>query len=185
MSYYDTLLSGYLSKGQGGGTVDTEMSDTSTNPVQNKVIKKVDGKFEPQFEPLSIAITFNNDTSEYSANKRYEAFRQEWVDAIINSGLYGDSGEILTSDISKLNYPCTVTFIETEGGEPYETGTFDGAIIESSSQNSNDGRALFIAIGFHSRALQDNNSGSYYMCIFAEGYLFYQQQADDVIEYGA
>lgn len=31
----------------GGGTVDTAMSDSSTNPVQNKVIKNyVDGKFE-------------------------------------------------------------------------------------------------------------------------------------------
>lgn len=42
MSFYDVLLAQDLN-GNGGGstvTVDTQMSDTSTNPVQNKVIKE-------------------------------------------------------------------------------------------------------------------------------------------------
>lgn len=147
MDFYDILLAKSLG-GEGGGA---------------------------NLEPLSITITCNDDTSEYSANKSYQNFRQEWVDATRDSNLE------YTTDISKLIYPCTVTVIFTEGGEPYANDTYDGAIINSSSQNSNDQRALFIATSLYAMAVKDNND-EYYMRINPSGVLFYQHQADDVIE---
>lgn len=148
-------------------------------------VKDIPANLESQFtlgegggvnlEPLSITITYNDDTGEYSANKSYQNFKQEWVDALDNLNFE------YNTDISKLNYPCTVTVIETFNGEPYSNNTYDGAIISSGSQNSNDGSALFIATYFGTTALKNNND-EYYMCIYTHGMLFYQHQADDVIE---
>lgn len=93
--------------GGGGGTVDTEMSDTSTNAVQNKVIKAyVDGKTpleempEPSAELNGKIVQYVGETDVYTQGYFYKCIETdvdyyEWVNISVQSG-GGGGGDIDT-----------------------------------------------------------------------------------------
>ena len=93
--------------GGGGGTVDTEMSDTSTNAVQNKVIKAyVDGKTpleempEPSVELDGKIVQYVGETDVYTQGYFYKCTETdvdyyEWVNISVQSG-GGGGGDIDT-----------------------------------------------------------------------------------------
>lgn len=93
--------------GGGGGTVDTEMSDTSTNAVQNKVIKAyVDGKTpleempEPSAELDGKIVQYVGETDVYTQGYFYKCTETdvdyyEWVNISVQSG-GGGGGDIDT-----------------------------------------------------------------------------------------
>ena len=64
LDYYDEKMKEYVQKkvGTGGLTIDSELSDTSENPVENKVIKKaLDDKAENnhnQYDAFDIKECF-------------------------------------------------------------------------------------------------------------------------------
>lgn len=60
-------------EGGGGGTIDTEMSDTSTNAVQNKVIKKY-------VDDTAVGGTMDTEMSDSSTNAVQNKVIKEYVD---------------------------------------------------------------------------------------------------------
>ena len=69
LDYYDTKIKDYVDDkvGTGGVTIDTALSDTSTNPVQNKVIKAaIDDKADK-----TVATTEANGLMSASDKKRF------------------------------------------------------------------------------------------------------------------
>lgn len=97
--------------GGGGGTVDTAMSDTSTNAVQNKVIKAyVDSKEntiqvsempEPSAELADKIVQYVGETDTYTQGYFYKCAETdndvyEWVNISVQSGGGGGGGDIDT-----------------------------------------------------------------------------------------
>ena len=60
-------------EGGGGGTIDTEMSDTSTNAVQNKVIKKY-------VDDTAVGGTMDTEMSDSSTNAVQNKVIKQYVD---------------------------------------------------------------------------------------------------------
>ena len=101
----------FQSGGGGGGTVDTAMSDTSTNAVQNKVIKAyVDSKEntiqvsempEPSAELADKIVQYVGETDTYTQGYFYKCAETdndvyEWVNISVQSGGGGGGGDIDT-----------------------------------------------------------------------------------------
>lgn len=97
-------LHGYIPSG-GGGTVDTEMSDTSENAVQNKVIKSyVDG-----LVPVTFTTTadkdITGDTSQLGAIQLYKSNGFDGFDGFDDA----KPGDIVTIKYEKFHLDLVVT----------------------------------------------------------------------------
>lgn len=90
LDYYDTKIKDYVDDkvGTGGLTIDTALSDTSTNPAQNKVIKAaIDGKADKTTATTDTdgLMSSSDKTKLDNADDTY-ALKSKYGDTTINVG---------------------------------------------------------------------------------------------------
>lgn len=115
MSFYDVLLAQDLNENTGGGstvTVDTQMSDTSTNPVQNKVIKEY---VDEHCDFFQCEFTFDNHNDEWTCDKT--------VDQIIEAFKSGKNINCIMPEVYSNATICGFKSFE-EGGTTYNSVSF-------------------------------------------------------------
>ena len=119
----------------GGGTVDTAMSDTSENAVQNKVIKSyVDGKTGN----LSTLTTDDKTSLVNAINEVYEKsgepFRvKNWANSSLNVSIPYCTEEVANTSIAKMTYS-----IDAEEGASYQiVGMIAYEVFDSNNQRIN------------------------------------------------
>lgn len=133
-----------------------------------------DGIGGSSIEPLTITITYYENTGTFTANKTYEEFNQEWIDA------YDHLME--STDLDKTSVPCTITYVEHYDDEEQPTTTvYNGRAIDAVYSDSNGGRGIALVAYFNGVVSYDSGDNSYKYIEFAYGVMFYQHQADDVI----
>ena len=133
-----------LAPGAGGGvTVDSELSDTSTNPVQNKVIKSA---LDAKSDVYAVTITMNGVTGETSADKTFDEIKTAYSSGMFMFAKYVVSYEdmnLIRGVSATCNYrPSDNTIIFTFGfGEGVSKG-IRSVTIGSISIDSNNNIAI-------------------------------------------
>ena len=133
-----------LAPGAGGGvTVDSELSDTSTNPVQNKVIKSA---LDAKSDGYAVTITMNGVTGETSADKTFDEIKTAYSSGMFMFAKYVVSYEdmnLIRGVSATCNYrPSDNTIIFTFGfGEGVSKG-IRSVTIGSISIDSNNNIAI-------------------------------------------
>lgn len=128
------LGSGNIDVG-GGGTVDTAMSDTSENAVQNKVIKSyVDGKTGD----LSVLTTDNKTNLVSAINEVYEKsgepFRvKNWAASGLSVSIPYCTEDLANTSIAKMTYSIDAV----EGASYQIVGMISYEVFDSNGQRIN------------------------------------------------
>ena len=130
--------------------VDSELSDTSTNPVQNKVIKSA---LDAKLGVYEVTITMNGMTGETSVDKTFDEIKTAYSSGMLMFAKYVISYEdmnIIRGLSTTCNYrPSDNTIIFTFG--------FGEAVLEGGEQRS--AKIGTIAIDSNNNiAIQDRDS---------------------------
>lgn len=131
-----------------------------------------DGIGGSSLEPLTITITYHGDTRTYTANKTYEDFYSELQD-------YLEEHEEELSGLDVYSVPCTITYVEYDGDQP--TTTVYNGLATDALCDSNTGRGIALVAYFNGVVYYDSEENAYKYKKYAQGFMFYQHQADDVI----
>lgn len=119
LDYYDTKIKDYVDDkvGTGGVTIDTALSDTSTNPVQNKVVKQaIDNKADK-----TVATTEANGLMSASDKKRFNnignvyALKSLYGDTTIDVGRKTGTDVGICSDAEGWHTTASGNYSHTEG----------------------------------------------------------------------
>lgn len=117
LDYYDTKIKDYVDDkvGTGGVTIDTALSDTSTNPVQNKVIKAaIDDKADK-----TVATTEADGLMSASDKKRFNNIGNVYA----LKSLYGDT----TIDVGRKTGTDVGICSDAEGWHTTASGNYSHA----------------------------------------------------------
>lgn len=162
LDYYDGKIKNYVDDkvGTGGLTIDDTLSDTSTNPVQNKVVKQaIDNKADKTVATTSAdgLMSAEDKTKLDNADDTY-ALKSKYGDTTINVGRRAGT--------PVGDYSTAEGFSTEAGGRASHA---EGAGTSANGQYSHAEGAAAIANGQYSHAegLSTTASGSY---SHAEGY---------------
>lgn len=119
LDYYDTKIKDYVDDkvGTGGLTIDTALSDTSTNPAQNKVIKAaIDDKADKTVATTEAdgLMSASDKTKLDNADDIY-ALKSKYGDMTINVGRMTGTDVGICSDAEGWHTTASGDYSHTEG----------------------------------------------------------------------
>lgn len=128
-----------------------------------------DGIGGSSVEPITITITYDDDTGTYTANKTYVDFYAEWGNCSDES-----------TDLDRASVPCTITYNEVSSGQS-STTVYNGLAVLVPYSDANPGVGIGLIVRLEGMMEYNEDAGLYAYIKWAYGFIFYQHQADDVI----